>query len=320
MKHLFKVIFVNIIFIIFLLFTAELIAMVFNYNLEKIDKETHYKLDKEVNNGYNRNKKYSFKEYIINQKLKFQPVKNYIFDYGFRKPALVNKSDKGGILLLGCSFTYGQFLEDKETFHRILSKQTNRSVYNLGIAGGSPREILYMLRNSDDLEKLIQNKNIEYVIYTYINDQERRLYTSIRDIVPSFKEVHNKKGLEYSPAQQLLSTSYLYRNCTNLYYKYFVNEKESFDLFCLYMKEINKEIKKLFGQDTKFIIFIYPDYNPKNIKEWEKLNEDNMLILNITPKLDFTEKIYPYKIPNDDHPNAKAWQVIVPMLVKELNL
>ncbi len=320
MKTLFKVIFVNIIFIIFVFFTAEFLSIILNYNMEKIDKETHYKLDKEVNSECNRNKKYSFIEHFIDQKIKFQPTKEYIFDYGFRKPALVNKSSKKGVLLLGCSFAYGQFLDDKEAFHSILSKQTNRSVYNLGIAGGSPRETLYMLRNSDDLEKLIQNKNIEYVIYTYIPDQERRLYTNIRDIVPSFKKTQDNNSLEYFPVKKLINTSYLYRNWTNFYYKYFISKEESFDLFCLYMKEINKEIKKLFGQNTKFIILIYPDYEPRNMNEWKKLNQDNIRVLNITQKLDIIENKNQYAIENDDHPNAKAWQVIVPVLAKELNL
>lgn len=313
MQRLFKVIFVNIFSIIILLCTVEVIFTVSNYNSEKIDKELNYKKS-------NIKKKYTFSEYIMEQKIKFEPEADYILDYEFRKPALPKETNKKGILLLGCSFTYGQFLDNKDAFHSILSKQTNRSVYNLGISGGSPRETLFLLRNRKDLKNIIPNKDIKYVIYTYIPDQERRLYTDIREIVPSFRLKNKGKALEYYTHNKFIHASNIYRNFSNLYYEYLVGEEESFALFSLYLSEISKEVKNIYGKDIEFIVFIYPDYDPDNKYKWQKINKNEITILNITKKLDIENNSNAYKIKDDDHPNAKAWQVIVPALVKELDL
>ena len=89
----------------------------------------------------------------------------------------------------------------------------------------------------------------------------------------------------------------------------------------LYFKEIKKEILKNFP-GSKFIILIY-DYkgidNELKIKELG-MNEiaDKVIILNDIVDIDLTSS--KYKIDDNLHPNAEAWQIIVPELVKELEL
>ena len=86
------------------------------------------------------------------------------------KRSFDEKSAKS-ILLLGCSFTYGAGLEPEQTFSYYLSKQTGRTVYNLGISGGSIQQALYLTGKEDFGKKY---PNVDLVIYTFISDHLNR--------------------------------------------------------------------------------------------------------------------------------------------------
>ena len=114
-----------------------------------------------------------------------------------------NNKEKLPIILLGCSFTYGDNLSETETFSHVLSKYSNRNVYNLGLGGRSPRTMLYLMRENFQFtkEKLLNNNlNFEYIIYTYISDHKRRLYVNVvPNDVPEYKiiKIGNKKYLKF---------------------------------------------------------------------------------------------------------------------------
>ena len=97
-------------------------------------------------------------------------------------------------MLLGCSFTYGDGLEDTEAFHSVLSKDSKRTIYNLGISAGSPTEALYFLREKEIRDDIIKiEEPIEYVIYTYIPGHEERVFND--NHVPKYKSINNDTKL-----------------------------------------------------------------------------------------------------------------------------
>lgn len=250
--------------------------------------------------------------------MNFGDVRN-IEDYSYGNNKLQN-SKKKSVVLFGCSFTYGQHLEDKYAFHSVLSKYTKRNVYNLGICGGSPRESLYLLRDKQIINQTVQNQNVEYVIYTYIQDQKRRLYTDITGNVPHFKKTEKGNALKFYNRHSYLYRTYTYRNITNYIYMNFIKDKDKYNLLRLYIKEINQEIKKTFGENTKFVILIYDD-EKNDIQFFNSLSKEGLIIIDLNNLLHIDLDNNKYKISeNDSHPNSKAWEVIVPALVKELKL
>ncbi len=219
------------------------------------------------------------------------------------------------IVLLGCSFAYGQYLENNDAFHSVLSNAVHRTVFNLGISGGSPREMLYILRNDKIRNKLLRNNNdVEYVIYTYIFDHKKRLFVNHYAGVPNFtvKESSNTKHLEYiKPIYKSFAYTYF-----RVYSKFL--EKKLAELFYLYMDEIHTEIEKHFsydGKPAKFVILIYEDDGKI---DWEKIRKNGIIVIKLSDISDAIDNPE-YRFP-DSHPNAKAWHKIVPALVKELNL
>ena len=234
-----------------------------------------------------------------------------------REPSIVKNSEELPLALMGCSFAYGLYLEEDKTPSAILSKLTGRTVYNLGIPAGSPREMLYILRNDEYRTKLFGNRtDFEYIIYPYITHHKYRLYQNTLQYVvtPSYK-VKNEE-LVYSPQNKVLAISYLYRKFLELRYSK-INQVSAFKLHSLYMKEINKEIKKYFPQ-TKFVILIYEDHLNEDRSNLEK---EGITIIKATDILDTNINKLEYKISAENrHPNEKAWELLIPSLIKKLNL
>lgn len=233
---------------------------------------------------------------------------------------------KSPIILVGCSYTYGLALSENETFSYLLSKYTGRDVYNLGIGGRSPRTILYLMRENFNYTKtnlLKNNLNIEYIIYTYIPDHKRRLYVNlICNDIPCYKTIKkdNNKHLKFVNCNSLKKT-YIYRNIMELVYRYKMlnTPKEMFDIFTLYIKEIHREIQSNFhfnNKKTKFVILVYDE---EAIDDWNILKRDDIIVIRIKEDLNINISDKKYKL-LDNHPNAKAWQDIVPALVKKLDL
>lgn len=239
--------------------------------------------------------------------------------YEIRKPIIKNNTN-GSIILLGCSFTYGHLLKDNETFGAVLSDYTDKSVYNWGLNSSSPREILYLLHQKDIIKKLIEDRsNVEYVIYTYIPDHIFRLYYNLSELSPIYKLKDNSK-LIYK-RNTPYNVTFLSRELQRVKYKYTSEEKRQ-KYFSLYIKEINEEIKKNFkfkDKNTKFVILIY---YPEGIKDWNKISEldNNIITVNVSDIAQTDIYDDKYRISKDDiHPNAEAWKIIVPNLIKYLD-
>lgn len=303
-KKFIQIFSVNIICIIFLLFFVELSLTLIEYytNIEP-EQRNQFTLLNYLNASYINN--------------------NYFDIQDFRLPSGENYNTPS-IVLMGCSFTYGSLLNDDETFSYQLSKYTKKPIYNLGIRGGGPREMLYILRNKKWLNKLTKNNNnTEYIIYTYIYDHQRRLYLNRRSAVPSFKVTKQNHLQQINYCKLLRRTIAIKRIQDFLFDKFYI--KNSFELFSIYIKEINEEIKRNYsykGKPTKLVILIYDAVWDKDMWANETLsNDENIIIIKVSDLLGkyiYEDKYY---VTEDlHHPNARAWKEIIPPLTKKLNI
>lgn len=240
----------------------------------------------------------------------------------FRKPAIGSQYKNKNIILAGCSYTYGDHLDYKDTMGVVMSEFLKEyKFYNIGLSGSSPRETLYILRNYEEYAQddiLPQKGNdTKYFIYTFIDDQERRLINNVYKPSPSFKVYKDKNGdkkLKLYKASNIPQRSFLYR-----YYTYnFEPGKCKYleDLFELYMKEIKADVNRLYP-NAKVVLLIYCGDSFLNIPNIEKLG---IKVINLydVQNIDFCndEK---YLTWDKGHPNRYAWETIVPILQKKLN-
>ena len=244
----------------------------------------------------------------------------YILKEEFRKPAIFKNSNKKSIVLMGDSFFQDKFLDEKFLANILLSKQTNRNVYNLAIEGASIAEVLYILRSYDkniELKELINgDTKIEHIIINYMPWHIKALYLSPRELFPRFDKNKGEFILDKNP---------IYYTETYRTLKFYLGMHTpdkvpfiSFNLYALHIKEIKKEIEKIFGKDTKLSILVVKECGLEN---WEKLKQEGINVINLNEILGFDINTKEYQISDtNDHPNEKAWEVIVPALIKELDL
>jgi len=257
------------------------------------------------------------------------PYENHLFyllrDRKYlRKPVGTDFKNKKPIILYGCSYSYGYLLHENDNFGSILSELTKRPVYNYSIASRGLQQMLYFLEKEEHYNDF---NAPDYVIYTFIDDHVRRLYTpcNANDNVEflDYKTVNGDLKRHNSPVK-FLHSLYIYNKMQNFIYNRFFKLQKENDNMDLVIKYFKKS-KKLFEQhypDAKCVILLYPTGQDNYIfsKKWKELEQDGFIVINANElvKDDLTKD--EYKLDDKSHPNSKAWRLICDKLVKKLDL
>lgn len=251
---------------------------------------------------------------------KFSPNSSF---YTEKFKTFKKNSSKKPICFVGCSYTEGMGLNYDETFAYKISKLTNRTVYLRGKGGTGLAFVYYQIAH-----KMIPN-DVEYIIYTYINDHQKRLYTYTPycESEMNLRYKINKNG----QIKQINS------NFGIFYSLYFVQifqnkiaeikremDKKEYKLFKAIMSDLIVQMKKNYP-DTKFVFLAYQEDEedekriPTEISDFVKnldciyLDADELS----GEKLSKEE----WKSPKDKiHPSSQAWDKVAPNFIKALNL
>lgn len=332
MKDKIKIILINFILLFIIILCSELYLeyreYINLYNSQNISQNRIYHINQIFNKSFIK----SYVDYTINfYKRLFHPN----FQYNSKTFRTVanpfnknNKQSRGGIILLGCSYTYGIALDNKEAFHSVLSKYTNRTVYNLGVPGEGLRIALFLMRENFlfTQKNLLQNNNkIEYIIYTYIPDHKRRLYFNLVELnIPFYKVIknNNESHLKFLNNPSFFRNTFLYRNIMRMIYEHKnkYSKPEIFNLYSLYIKEINNEIKLKFNYKDKPAKFIILVFQEEGTEDWDSLKAENIDIIKLEDITHINFDSHEYKSWDNAHPSKEVWEIVVPALVKELKL
>ncbi len=251
-------------------------------------------------------------------------------------------NQKKPILLLGCSFAYGEFIAEEDNFSSQLKKISNRWVYNWGEPGQGPIYSL-MLLNIEQENKLITEEP-EYIIYLYMFHHVVRYY---------FAQYYNYyREQKWIPNQTytVFDNFYTYKYFRDIKLEQYFSDDENYekrlDLFFKIVKMMKKKSEQLFP-NSKFVVLIYSDVN-KNLCQglWDSVNNDEKQmkkLFEIMNSAKFREKLSNENIqvitteeligrkmnkasdraendPHYPHPSAKAWKELVPKLVDYMKL
>lgn len=312
-KEFFKIIIVNIILILLLLFTVEIGLMakltLRDISFRKSEESLAVTFFRELKSNL-------YRQYIFKFTDRFYNIDTF-------RENKIEDENKPAVLFIGCSFTYGLRLNYEDIVSTKYAELTKQTTYNLGISGGGPQEFLYVLRNKEIYKKRdINTNNIQYVIYIYIDDHQRRIFSHIKQLAPKYKE---KDGiLEEQKTNDFFERLKLRSRINNVYYNFIISKyfpKYSWEKEVLYIKEMNREVKKTFtnnGKETKFIVF---DYEEKGNENWNDIEKENIQVIKLKDLADFNPHAVPYIISKtDDHPSVLAWNIIVPKLIEKIEL
>lgn len=234
-----------------------------------------------------------------------------------REPIIKNNK-KRPIILFGCSFTYGDHLNDDETFGYVLSEYYDRTVYNFGVSSGSPREMLYMLSNS---EKYLPKIDAEYIFYIYIGDQARRLLFDNWPLEsysrPGFKVI-DKNIIFYTQPKFSIKRLIAYRTISQMIAEKRIanGDISAYNLLNLFFIQSYKKIKQQYP-NSRFVILVYDE---NGLENWNQLIDNDINIIKLWDIVDVDYYTQDYQIKDDSHPNKKFWELVVPALSKKLKL
>lgn len=238
---------------------------------------------------------------------------------------LTNANSKfSPIVLLGCSYAYGQHLTNQEAFSGQLATNTDRPVYNLAFIGAGIQHIIYILSNEKIKNKI---KNPEYVIYVFISDHVNRLYTGCGySVIDYLYYKIQKKELVinelYSYIMRLPIPFIISQIVYEQYNKMPNVQMKKNNLLEKHMYKINDYIKRNW-KDTKFVIFMY-EPSPEMDNIIPNLQKKGIYIIYLDEILkeknivfDSTFKL-PKEIDKFQHPSASAWEKITPVFLQNI--
>ena len=237
--------------------------------------------------------------------------------------------NKKSIITIGDSFTFGYSIGQEDTLSYKLQKSTNRKTYNKGYSGTGIQHVLYQL----DKSNFFNSNGIEpeYIIYTFIGDHMRRMYVdylAYNSNCKNLRYVVKDNKLTLLPLDvnfmDKIKVTILGKKFNNLLFS-LKNNDEKFDLFKKHVLKCKEIINKKYS-NTKFVIIVYnPNIDTHNHKpyytnRWHELQKEGIIVIR------FDEKEYNYLTTKnyiaDDgyHPSGKAWDSLLPLIIKKLNL
>ena len=234
------------------------------------------------------------------------------------------------IILFGCSFTYGQYLEKTETFSYKLAHYLKVPVYNRGRAGSGLQHMLYQSSLPEFYKEI---KNPSKIIYLFLNDHYRRMYGLPFSIYDDGRFLHYKKNKNNELIKvndnifinNLVKSFYTYRYIKAKYIDYEINNAKNAekltDIVLAHFIETRKNLEKNYNKSLDFYVIFYDDsilYNKLLKKKLEDNNFKVILLYEFTD-IDYYNNLNPIYIMQDNgHPTGKTWDLLVPIIAKEI--
>ena len=211
----------NIIAILFLIFCTDII--IYNYHV-KIFKKTQPKEFNPPPFSYLINPQYG-----IDFKTYFDGSNN--INRG-RKPDGLEYKNKEPIVLFGCSYAYGQFLEYNQTFSYKLAHILKRPVYNRAIPGRGISFMYWQSINNDFYSAVPPSDTVLYIIF---HDHYRRLFLNFVGILDTnlaghFNKINDTLVLDGNNyLKNLLISSYSFKVLNIKYVDWYINNPKHED-------------------------------------------------------------------------------------------
>ncbi len=275
-------------------------------------------------------KNIEFKYSLINPNVSLTKIKNYFTGegnlYWGRKPDGLEYKDPNPIIVFGCSFAYGQYLNYNQTFSYKLAHILKRTVYNRAMPA-SGLQHMYLQSTLNSTYKDIPTADL--VFYIMIQDHYRRI------LINSFNIAENYFYLHYSDKKNKLvkdnynnifgnfyRSSYIQKYLNHYFSDRFIYNDKNADkltnLVLSYFLETRKNLEKNWNKKFKFVIIFYKDITYEDLLS-KKLKENGFIVIQTKELIKEDLNSSDFKL-EDNHPNEKAWNLLVPLIVRELNL
>ena len=245
-----------------------------------------------------------------------------------REPSGLNYKNKHKIMLFGCSFVYGYELNENQTIGYKLSNFLKIPVYNRAMVGGNPQELWYQVAAEGSEDFYNEVPLTDTYIYTIIDSHFERIY----NFYPVYTYRHPlnyltskgelKRDIQQSLLLNLLKISYSYRFIEQKIKYNFLTNKDNYPKIinntALYLIESKKELEKRNKQKINFIVLFYDKIRYEKELE-QKLKENGIHVIKTKDLTKEDLKSLKYTLSKTNkHPNEAAWDLLTPLIAKEI--
>ena len=232
-------------------------------------------------------------------------------------------------LFFGCSFTFGEGVQDNETLPFYFSQSASDfTVYNYGFHGYGPQEMLAKLQEGNFLEEIQESSGI--IIYTYLPEvHELRaigsmyVYNGWGANMPYYKITSDNELVRqgnFSTGRRF--TSFVYKILGRSFLvKYFnlqipAQVKEEHYALTARILEESRNILNALGKANKFYVVIYPTKNTE-LKLLPYLRKAKIKYFDYSNLFD--PALSQYYIIGDGHPSPQAYRVLAEQIAEDVN-
>lgn len=260
---------------------------------------------------------------------------DFSFDHYGRRVTPERKNAQTQILLFGDSYTMGEGVNTVESApHRLAEMRPKVQVYNLGLSGGSPNQLLYELNMKPSLRIDSIQKRKTIAVFAYMDNHLERMFCR-SDCLSR----HGDWKLEL-PNYSLENGEFKYqgtfadRKLVNFFYSGIANSafanffgivwpprftQKHFDYFAEMMKKSEADLKMRFGDDLEFYVVFYPGFSGAYSDVLSKASEKaGLKVLNYAGIDMFYATRGRHKIFGDGHPTPITQYIYAYLLDKDL--
>lgn len=226
-----------------------------------------------------------------------------------------DSSSADSYAFLGCSFTFGDGVNDDETLPYYFSELYNfkSNVLNLGVRGHSSNTALNILNNEIFLPFMDKKSEMKHFFYSLLYDHMYRNFRVLCNEPSDGYILKDKKYVIIQPIvkfKYLFAMSYIFRKvCLPVIDEYFRQYYE--DYLIKSLEEMKKIIEEKYN--SKLTIIAWTDLN----NFMNRLRQTNLDLIFLPEYFNFEEE--GYKIKDDGHPTAKANEEIAKILYNHIN-
>lgn len=283
-------------------------------------------------NDKTRSVSFSYSSKLPNYLRNFKKFFNGVnMSYG-RLPDGLEYKGKPPIVVFGCSFAYGFFLEPNQTFSYKLAELLKRPVYNRAANAWSTHHMYYQTLQDSFYE---DTQNADTYIYIMIENHLSRIHLEHFYIVDEHVYLHynlkdgkfvmNNYKNKFSNFIRALYTRRYFNHYNSINYKNGNKKKleKRIDLVHRYIKESKDNIESRLGKKINFIV-VYFEKNDWTIPGKEiltkKLNEDGIQAFSTMELTDEDLNAEEYNMIENGHPKEAAWDLLTPLIAKKIGL
>lgn len=230
-----------------------------------------------------------------------------------------NINSNENYIFLGCSFTFGNGVNDDQTLPYSFSKLMNfeKNVLNCGLSGRSTNLAISIIESNIIDSFTCKNSQTKYFIYSLIDDHiPRNFRSNAYELLPRDNWLYKNGKFEkvsqpFGTVKNMFARSYIY----NKFFDDIINKynKEYYENYMIKSLKLLQEIAET-KYKSKFIIIVWPKFDANSVFV-DNLKKTNLDLI-VLPEYFNTQE---YKIEKDGHPNAKANEELANIIMNYIN-